>query len=170
MSFIHFIYQDKYANYQNPTKGKYIVVMFRIAQYVKRHKILYILCFWYLFFYRVVVEWGWGVELSWNTRVGAGLQIYHGTGLVVHPDSIIGKNCSLRQCTTLGVKLDQANLLGMAPVIGDNVDIGCNVCIIGHLQIGDFTTIGAGSVVTKDIPPQSVAAGNPARIIHQREL
>ncbi len=54
---------------------------------------------------------------------------------------------------------------GKEIIIGDDVWIGGNVIIIGPVRIGDGVTIGAGSVVTKDIPARSVAVGNPARVI-----
>ena len=52
-------------------------------------------------------------------------------------------------------------------VIGKGVWIGANVTILSGVEIGDFAVIGAGSVVTKDIPPRSVAVGVPARVIRQ---
>lgn len=53
----------------------------------------------------------------------------------------------------------------MRPVIGDNVEIGANVTIIGGVTIGDSAVIAAGCVVVKDVPSGSVVAGNPARVI-----
>lgn len=50
-------------------------------------------------------------------------------------------------------------------MIGDNVSLGCNVTIIGGVHIGNNVTIGAGSVVVKDVPDNCVVAGNPAKII-----
>lgn len=49
--------------------------------------------------------------------------------------------------------------------IGNNVSIGCNVCIIGSIRIGNNVKIGAGSVVIKDVPDNCVIAGNPAKVI-----
>ena len=54
---------------------------------------------------------------------------------------------------------------GEAPTIGNNVNIGSNVCIIGGILIGNNVVIGAGSIVVKDIPDNVVVAGNPAKII-----
>lgn len=54
---------------------------------------------------------------------------------------------------------------GQAATIGDNVYIGPNVCIVEDVMIGNNCTIGAGSVVTKDIPENTTAAGNPAKVI-----
>lgn len=50
-----------------------------------------------------------------------------------------------------------------APIIGDNVDIGANVAIIGPVSVGDNVIIGAGSIVVKDISSNKIAVGNPAR-------
>lgn len=56
-------------------------------------------------------------------------------------------------------------LTNQAPIIGDNVSIGANVCIIGNIKVGNDSIIGAGSVIIKDIPPFSVVVGNPGRVI-----
>lgn len=55
-------------------------------------------------------------------------------------------------------------------VIGDNVFIGANTTILPNVVIGDNAVIGAGSVVTKDIPANSVACGNPAKVISSTEV
>lgn len=75
----------------------------------------------------------------------------------------IGKNFTVRQCTTIGNKKDGRN--DLVPVIGDNVNVGANVVIIGDITIGNNVIIGAGSVVTHDIPDNSIVVGNPAHII-----
>jgi serine O-acetyltransferase len=75
----------------------------------------------------------------------------------------MGANCNLSQGVTLGGK-DTGQYKGV-PRIGDRVYIGPNAIIIGGIEIGDDVAVGAGSVVTKSLPPRSVAAGNPARII-----
>lgn len=171
MRIRQYIYQDRQANLSNPTKGKYIVIMLRIAQLIVRKKTTKVLFFWYLIFYRVVVEWFMSVEISWNTDIGTGFQIWHGSGLVIHPKTIIGRNCAIRQCTTIGVK---NNLNGsdhvQAPIIGDGVDIGCNTVIIGDISIGNNVIIGAGSVVIKSIVDHAVVAGNPSRVIRINSL
>ncbi len=109
--------------------------------------------------YVVLVEWGMGIELNLKAHIGSGLRLYHGMGLVVHEAAVVGKNCALRHCTTLGEKN------GLAPLLGDNVEVGCNVVILGSVNVGDGAVIGAGSVVLHDVPPGDVVAGNPAKSI-----
>jgi len=53
----------------------------------------------------------------------------------------------------------------LVPVIGNNVDIGTNVVILGSICVGDYAQIGAGSVVVKDVPVRAVVVGNPTKII-----
>jgi serine acetyltransferase len=80
---------------------------------------------------------------------------------VINDRAVIGKNVILRHCTTIGVKKKD----GGCPVIGNDVNIGSNVVILGDILIGDGAVVGAGSVVIKDVPPFAVVAGNPARVI-----
>lgn len=53
----------------------------------------------------------------------------------------------------------------LRPKIGNNVNLGCNVTIIGDVTIGNNVTVGAGAVVVKDIPNNAIVVGNPSRII-----
>ena len=113
--------------------------------------------------YRFMTEFILGLEIRPKTRVGGGLTIFHGYGLVVHDHCIIGDNVTLRNGVTIG----QASPGGGVPIIGDKVQIGANSSIIGKISVGANSIIGAGSVVVKDIPANCVAAGNPARVIRQ---
>jgi putative colanic acid biosynthesis acetyltransferase WcaB len=155
-------------------KGAIVVTLFRLAHHAAswRHgfasKILWLLALPYLIAYRLGVEWVLGIELPQHLRVGAGLIVYHGQSLVVQDNVQIGRNCTLRHNTTIGAKLDRSGKV-LAPVIGDNVDFGAQVVVLGPIVIGDDAIIGAGSVVVKDVPSRSVVAGNPARVISTRE-
>lgn len=97
-------------------------------------------------------------NISYATKIGRGLSFAHPYATVINAETI-GENFSLLHCTTIGAKGK-----GL-PVIGDNVKLGANVTIIGPVHIGSNVTIGAGSVVVKDIPDSCIAVGNPARVI-----
>ena len=114
--------------------------------------------------YKLYTEYILGCDIPALTQIGIGFEIFHSAhASVVSPGTIIGKNVSLRQNTTIGAKGFQG--AEKSPVIEDNVTIGPNVCIIGDITIGKGATIGAGAVVVKDVPPYSVVVGNPARVI-----
>lgn len=100
------------------------------------------------------------IQLPQMTKVGYGLYIGHGGPIVVNPYTVIGNNCNLSQFTTIGSNYNKG------AVIGDNTYIGPNVCIVEEVKIGNNVTIGAGSVVTKDIPDNATAVGNYARVIN----
>lgn len=100
------------------------------------------------------------IQILRKTKIGYGLYISHGGPVVVNPSTVIGNNCNLSQFVTIGSNE------GKAAVIGDNVYIGPNTCIVEDVCIGDNATIGAGSVVTKDIPSNATAAGNYAKVLN----
>ncbi|MBA3533967.1 MAG: serine acetyltransferase [Ardenticatenales bacterium] len=108
-------------------------------------------------------EYKYGVHIPARTRVGAGLYMGHPGAIYVHPDAIIGKNCNLSQCVTLG-QSNRGARQGY-PVVGDNVYIGPGAKIVGGVTIGNNVAIGANCVVTKDIPDQAVVVGVPGRVI-----
>lgn len=166
MRLLTYVLQDWRAN-KNSYKGRVLLILFRIAQLVRRSKLLFVVFLPYLIMYRVVVEWVLGVELPWNLKVGSGLTLFHGQSLVVNDNTVIGENCTLRHCTTIGNKQLSDLTFSSCPVIGDNVDIGSNVCIIGPIKIGNNVKIGAGTVVTKDVPDNSIIVGNPFKIINK---
>lgn len=113
------------------------------------------------FSYRMISMGAFGIDLPTSTCVGPGLAIHHGFGLVVTSGAKLGSGVVLRQSTTIGTKFDT----GDAPLIGDSVSIGPNSVLLGAIEIGSGSVIGAGSVVVSDVRAGDVVAGNPARSV-----
>ena len=155
------LFQDWKCNKGN-AKGRFVMLLFRFASAIRSHWVLILFGFPILIFYRIFVEWILGIEIHWNARIGKSMHLAHGQGTVVNGGAFIGDNCILRHCTTIGHKDSNETA---PPIIGDNVNIGANVCIIGNIKIGNNVNIGAGSVVVKNVPSNSTVVGNPSRII-----
>jgi putative colanic acid biosynthesis acetyltransferase WcaB len=168
MDLFLYLFLDWKANCGNP-KGRLVMLMFRLVQYINRYMVLKIILFPYLMWYRFFVEWCLCIELPRKLTIGKGLMLYHGQALVVNAKTIIGDNCTLRNSVTIGHKKLADGTFSACPRIGNNVDIGANVCIIGDVTIGDNVTIGAGAVVVKSLPANCIAVGNPARPTKQEE-
>jgi putative colanic acid biosynthesis acetyltransferase WcaB len=165
---ISLIKKDFTRNKKN-YKSLLILLLFRITSFFhfsKKNIVLFILGIPFFIFYRVVVEWFLGVEVPVGCKIGGGIIIDHGQALVLNRNVVLGENCRLRNSTTIGIKMGKDGNY-KSPVIGNNVDIGANVVILGEIKIGNNVIIGAGSVVIKSIPENSVVVGNPARIINK---
>lgn len=101
----------------------------------------------------------YAINISHKMKLGYGLYFFHPYSVVINPSAIIGSNFSISQFVTIGA------LEGDAAIIGNDVYIGPNSCIVEKVIIGSNSVIGAGSVVIKDVPPICTVAGNPAKVI-----
>lgn len=100
------------------------------------------------------------IDIPISTSVGPGLQIHHGFGIVVHNLAVLESDVVLRQGVTIG-----SSSKGGAPVVQAGTNIGAGAIIIGPIVLGRSSRIGAGAVVTHDVPAGVTVAGNPARIL-----
>jgi serine O-acetyltransferase len=108
------------------------------------------------------VEWTCGITLPYTVTLGRRVRIWHHGGMVLHAKRI-GDDVHVRQNTTFGVA--RRDRLYELPVIEDRVDIGCGAVVLGDVTVGHDSVIGANAVVLKDVPPFSVAAGVPAKVV-----
>jgi serine O-acetyltransferase len=97
-----------------------------------------------------------GIEIYYNAKIGKGVEIWHGNGVVIGQSAVIGDDCVILQQVTVG---------GGFVKIGNNCKIGAGAKIIGNLNIEDGCVIGANSFVNKCFKKNSVVGGVPARVI-----
>ena len=91
------------------------------------------------------------------------IRLPHPYMVVVNENTVIGRNCTFYHNITVGSR--QFGRAPGAPTIGDEVIIYPGACIIGKISIGARAIIGAGSIVLHDVPPSTVVAGNPAKVV-----
>lgn len=104
-----------------------------------------------------------GIEIHPGAKIGRGLFIDHGSGVVIGETAEIGDNCTLYQGVTLG---GTGKHIGKRhPTLGNNVMVGSGAKVLGPFKIGDNTKIAANAVVLNEIPENCTAVGIPARIV-----
>jgi len=106
-----------------------------------------------------------GVEIHPGAKIGKGVFIDHGMGVVIGETSEIGDRCLLYQGVTLGGTGKESGK--RHPTLEDNVVVGAGAKVLGGICVGTNTRIGAGSVVVKNVEANSTVVGIPGRIVHQ---
>ncbi len=106
-----------------------------------------------------------GIEIHPGARIGKGVFIDHGMGVVIGETTEIGNRCLLYQGVTLG---GTGKSHGKRhPTLSENVVVGAGAKVLGAITVGENTRIGAGSVVVRDVEADSTVVGIPGRIVHQ---
>ena len=104
------------------------------------------------------------VDINPATRIGRGVFVDHGTGIVIGETAVIGDDVSMLQGVTLGGT--GAERGDRHPKVGKGVLLGAGAKVLGNIKIGDYAKIASGSVVLKDVPAGCTAAGVPARLVN----
>lgn len=107
-----------------------------------------------------------GIEIHPGAKIGEGLFIDHGMGVVIGETSEIGDNVTLHQGVTLGGTSTQR--VKRHPTLENNVMVGVGAQLIGNITIGENSKVGAGSVVLNSVPPNATVVGVPGRIVAVR--
>lgn len=135
----------------------------RTGAYLKHHPLLK----WNLFHISRIIQkhytYKYGIDITYNTRIGPGFHICHINGIGVSPGAKIGSNCTISQLVVIG-RANRGKRMGY-PTIGDNVYFGPGAKIVGNLSIGNNVAVGANCVIIDDIPDDAVVAGIPGKVI-----
>lgn len=112
-----------------------------------------------------IVRFATGIEIHPAAKIGKRFFIDHGMGVLIGATAEIGDDVTLYKGVTLGgTSLGQGK---RHPTIGNSVVIGTNASVLGAITVGDFSRVGAGSVVVRDVPPRATIVGIPGRIVLQ---
>ncbi len=171
---IYLVYSDLYRITRKTTKisllwnvlfGKAFKYNFwmRVCSYTKRNIFLKYTLFPIARFILRHYTYKFGISISHQVKIGSGLYFGHFGGIIVHPRTIIGKNCNIQQGVTLG-EVNRGKNKGV-PIIGDNVYIGPGAKVIGAIKVGNNVAIGSNCVVTKDVEDNAVVVGVPGKTI-----
>lgn len=104
-----------------------------------------------------------GIEIHPGATIGEGLFIDHGTGVVIGETAEIGNNVTLYQGVTLGGTGKESGK--RHPTVGNNVVVASGAKVLGSFTVGDHSKIGAGSVVLREVPPDSTVVGVPGKVV-----
>ncbi|MGD9751925.1 MAG: serine O-acetyltransferase EpsC [Acidimicrobiia bacterium] len=112
-------------------------------------------------------RWFTGIEIHPGAHIGSGLFIDHGMGVVIGETAEVGDDVMMYHGVTLGgTTLNKGK---RHPTIGDRVTIGAGAKILGPIEVGADSRIGANAVVVRPVPPRSVVVGVPGQILSRRE-
>jgi serine O-acetyltransferase len=140
--------------------GFHAVRFHRLAHWLYRHR-LFLLA-------RLVSQWVrflTGIEIHPGAKIGKGLFIDHGAGVVIGETAEIGDNVTIYQGVTLGGTGKEKGT--RHPTIGNDVMIAAGAKILGNITVGDRAKIGAGAVVVRSVPPDATVVGVPGRVVRQ---
>lgn len=104
-----------------------------------------------------------GIEIHPGAKIGKGLFIDHGHGVVIGETAVLGENVTLYQGVTLGGTGKEKGK--RHPTLGDNVMVSAGAKILGSFTVGSNSKIGSGSVVVSEVPPNSTVVGVPGRVV-----
>jgi len=140
--------------------GFHALVYHKVASFFYRHKMLFIA--------RLISQTGrhfTGVEIHPGAKIGKGLFIDHGMGIVIGETAEIGDYCTIYHQVTLGGTGKHKGK--RHPTVGSNVLIGAGAKLLGPLTVGDNALIGAGAIVLDEVPENATVTGIKARVIKQ---
>lgn len=140
--------------------GLHAILLHRVAHFFYRHR-MFVIARLISQFSRFITQ----IEIHPGAKIGEGVFIDHGAGVVIGETAEVGDNVTIYQGVTLGGTGKEKGK--RHPTIGNNVVISAGAKVLGNIKIGDNVKIGAGSVVLKDVPPNSTVVGVPGKVVVQ---
>lgn len=111
----------------------------------------------------------YGIELPHTVTLGRRVRIAHQSGIVIHPNAVIGDDCVIRQNVSLGAGRGDERLFSkQAPRLGAGVSVGANAVIVGNVRVGDGATIGPNATVMTHVPAGATVLAPAPRILRPR--
>lgn len=138
--------------------GLHAIILHRPAHWLYRHK-----AFFPARLLSQLSRFLTGIEIHPGAKVGRGVLIDHGSGVVIGETAEVGDNCTIYQGVTLGGTGKESGK--RHPTLGKNVLVGSGAKVLGPFKIGDGSKIASNAVVLQPIPPDSTAVGVPARVV-----
>lgn len=142
-----------------------MVVAYRIAHFCsvwrKKHVLNNLWAAPMLVMYRLITEGLFGYEIQAAATIGRRFTIHHGYAIVINKHVVAGDDFTLRHGVTIG-NVGEKDM--RCPVMGNGVELGANVVLLGDITIGHNVTIGAGSVVLDSVPDNTLVVGEKARV------
>jgi serine O-acetyltransferase len=139
------------------------IILYRIAHFLYNHKIYFISRS-----ISQIARLFTGIEIHPGAKIGKGLFIDHGMGVVIGETTEIGDNVTLYQGVTLGGTGKDTGK--RHPTLENDVVVGAGAKVLGPIKIGSGSKIGANAVVLKDLLSNTTAVGIPARMIFQKPV
>jgi maltose O-acetyltransferase len=119
----------------------------------------------------IVIETGERVSVGDDVTIGAFVHIWGGGGVTIGHRVLIASHVAISSLTHVYTGSTIHRTLRAAPIdIGDDAWIGAHAVLLPGVRIGAGAVVGAGSIVTRDVPPRAIVAGVPARVLKNRPL
>lgn len=138
--------------------GFHALILYRFAHFMYRHR--------YKLIARMISQFAkflTGIEIHPAAKIGSGVFIDHGEGVVIGETAVVGNNVLIYQGVTLGgTGKDKGK---RHPTVEENVMISAGAKILGPFAVGKNAKIGAGSIVLKEVPPNATVVGVPGRVV-----
>ena len=137
--------------------GLHAIIAHRFAHWFYKHH-----CFFIARFISQLSRFFTQVEIHPGAKIGTGVMIDHGSGIVIGETAEVGDGCMIYQGVTLGGTGKEKGK--RHPTLGKNVMVGSGAKILGPFKVGDNAKIASGAVVLEEVPENCTAVGIPARV------